>query len=143
MQTKEYRFHVVAEQFHGSRALTRIIAHQARVLADLGHPVRFAYLKRLSRGRARIAYVPAIASLALALTLSHASAHTMPAPSPNFPQPELPIIGTIAYDAGCTVTQVWEDGSAVAYCPEDGARFVFDPDGDITTGREPGWYAQP
>lgn len=42
-----------------------------------------------------------------------------------------PVIGTPAYSASCTITRSWEDGSAVAYCTEDGASYVFDPDGQI------------
>jgi hypothetical protein len=53
----------------------------------------------------------------------------------------LPYIGTPAYSDSCTITHAWEDHSAIAYCTEDGATYHYDPDGDITTGKEPGWYA--
>lgn len=84
----------------------------------------------------------AVASLALALTLGHVSAH-------EAPQPDVwPIIGTPAYDSGCVITQAWDDGSAVAYCAEDGAWMVFDPDGqkhlddagNIIQDAPPGWH---
>ena len=57
-----------------------------------------------------------------------------------------PIIGTPAYDAGCVITQEGEDGSAYAYCAEDGATYFHDPDGQYVPNipgnpvREPGWY---
>ena len=51
-----------------------------------------------------------------------------------------PVIGTDAYSASCSLTGAWEDHSATAYCTEDGATFHYDPDGDITTGKEAGWY---
>lgn len=78
----------------------------------------------------RAGFVAAL--LALALTGQHASAHT--------PNDTRPVIGSPAYDAGCIITATYEDGSATALCPEDGARYVFDPDGDSTTGKRPGWY---
>jgi hypothetical protein len=53
----------------------------------------------------------------------------------------LPYIGTPAYSDSCTITHAWEDHSAIAYCTEDGATYHFDPDGDITSGKAPGWYA--
>ena len=60
-----------------------------------------------------------------------------------------PPIGTAAYNAGCTITHTWEDGSALAYCPEDGETWVYDPDGQPVPGiadnpvRTPGWYVAP
>ncbi len=43
---------------------------------------------------------------------------------------DLPPIGTIAYSQGCTVTHAWEDGSAIAECPEDGVMYAYDADGN-------------
>jgi hypothetical protein len=40
-----------------------------------------------------------------------------------------PIIGTVAYSDGCNVTAEFEDGSATAYCAEDGGNYAYDPDG--------------
>jgi hypothetical protein len=60
-----------------------------------------------------------------------------------------PEIGTSAYSASCELTQYWEDGSAVAYCTEDGETYVYDPDGQPVPNvpdnpvREPGWYVAP
>jgi hypothetical protein len=52
-----------------------------------------------------------------------------------------PAIGTPAYSAGCELTHWWEDGSAVAYCPEDGETWLYDPDGNAVAG--PGWSVAP
>lgn len=62
---------------------------------------------------------------------------------------QLPIIGTPAYSASCYIAAAWEDGSAHAYCQEDGAGYTFDPDGQPVAGipsnpvRCPGWYPMP
>lgn len=59
-----------------------------------------------------------------------------------------PPIGTEEYSAGCIIEAAWEDGSAIAYCPEDGVRYVYDPDGQPVPGiadnpvRGIGWYVQ-
>ena len=53
---------------------------------------------------------------------------------------EWPAIGTPAYSRSCTIIDFWEDGSARAYYTEDGALMAYDPDGDVTTGKQPGWY---
>lgn len=77
-----------------------------------------------------------------------ASAHTTHLPSPDFPDFQLPPIGSIAYDRGCDVYYTAEDGSALAYCPEDGATYHFDPDGPahledgrVVSDGPRGWYA--
>jgi hypothetical protein len=106
--------------------LAHITAPDTRIDAEFG------YIEHGARIFPRLKAAAAACLLALALTGQPASAHT--------PTDTRPIIGTVAYDAGCTITQAWEDGSALAYCPEDGARYVYDPDGDITTGKQPGWY---
>jgi hypothetical protein len=60
-----------------------------------------------------------------------------------------PDIGTPAYSAGCELRQWWEDGSALAYCPEDGETYLYDPDGQPVPNvpdnpvRAPGWYVAP
>ena len=53
---------------------------------------------------------------------------------------EWPMIGNELYTRSCSITRAWEDGSAEAHCWEDGGVFVYDADGDITTGKLPGWY---
>lgn len=61
----------------------------------------------------------------------------------------LPPIGTSTYNAGCTIEAAYEDGSAVAYCPEDGVTYVYDADGNNPPGFvnytgprwDAGWYA--
>jgi len=62
-----------------------------------------------------------------------------------------PIIGTPAYNASCQIVTEWEDGSARAYCEEDGETYLFDADGFFYDdhgirfyGRPPGtWYVAP
>lgn len=39
-----------------------------------------------------------------------------------------PAIGTEAYTRSCEIVRAWEDGSAEAYCAEDGAFMVYDPE---------------
>ena len=51
-----------------------------------------------------------------------------------------PPIGTPAYSAGCTITHEWEDGSAIAYCPEDGETWAFDADGGFAYLDGMRWY---
>lgn len=41
---------------------------------------------------------------------------------------EWPDIGTDAYTRSCAIVRFWEDGSARAYCTEDGAAYTFDPE---------------
>lgn len=57
----------------------------------------------------------------------------------------LPYIGTPVYSDSCTITMAWEDHSAIAHCTEDGATYVFDPDGNGMAGLSysPGqqWHA--
>ncbi len=83
----------------------------------------------------------ATVALYAALTLA------LPASAVDGTRYAYPIIGTPAYDASCTITQEWEDGSAYAYCAEDGATYLHDPDGQPYAGfpdnpvREAGWYA--
>lgn len=83
------------------------------------------------------------AALMLALPLS-VSAHTGDRMFTDYP-----LIGTEAYDAGCTIVREFEDHSAIAYCPEDGETWVYDADGQSVPGvannpvREPGWYVAP
>lgn len=40
----------------------------------------------------------------------------------------------------CLIYRAWEDGSAQAYCPDTNTIWVKDPDGDIRSGKQPGWY---
>lgn len=59
-----------------------------------------------------------------------------------------PDIGTAQYTRGCEIVRAFEDGSATAWCSEDGALYVwtFDPDGQYVPNipgnpvRQPGWY---
>lgn len=54
---------------------------------------------------------------------------------------EFPAIGNELYTRSCAIERAWEDGSSVAYCREDGVMWVYDADGDITTGKQAGWYS--
>lgn len=49
----------------------------------------------------------------------------------------LPPIGTEAYSASCTITHTFEDGSATAYCTEDGATYFWDSDGQPAMSHTP------
>lgn len=51
---------------------------------------------------------------------------------------EWEFIGTEAYSRSCSIEQAWEDHSAIAYCAEDGATYLYDPDGSIDRGI--GWF---
>lgn len=39
-----------------------------------------------------------------------------------------PVIGTEAFSRSCKITQWWEDGSAIAFCKEDGSSWTFSPE---------------
>jgi len=41
-------------------------------------------------------------------------------------------------EAGCQLLRGWEDSGAQAWCPS--GLYNYDPDGDVTTGKAPGWY---
>ena len=59
-----------------------------------------------------------------------------------------PDIGNAQYSRSCEIVRAFEDGSATAWCSEDGALYVwtFDPDGQYVPNipghpvRQPGWY---
>jgi hypothetical protein len=94
----------------------------------------------------RIALSIAFAGLALVSTHPAQAAFTRQFHGHTYVWPD---IGTPAYSAGCEIVQWWEDGGAVAYCPEDGETWVYDPDGNKVSNsannpvREPGWYVAP
>ena len=55
-----------------------------------------------------------------------------------------------ALPASCQVVREWhDDGSKLAYCPDTGETYVFDPDGQPYENaqrvpvREAGWYVAP
>src|SRR5580765_2869768 len=60
-----------------------------------------------------------------------------------------PLIGTAAYSGSCQITKWWEDGSAIAYCTEDGSWYAYDPDGNYYYDHGilfrisyPGWHTR-
>lgn len=103
-------------------------------------------------GYRKAAYVAAraasVALLALALlTGTTHAAETITYESPTSGRTlTLPFIGTPAFSDSCSIYAAWEDGSALAFCSEDGTRWAHDPDGQSVPGivsnpvREPGWY---
>ena len=68
-----------------------------------------------------------------------------------FPHDYPPITGNPAYNYTCVITHEWEDGSAVAYCPEDGETYAYDADGGFIVDigikffyrPEGSWYVAP
>jgi hypothetical protein len=93
----------------------------------------------------RIALSIAFAGIALASTHPASASFTRPFHGHTYTWPD---IGTPAYSASCDITQYWEDGSALAFCDEDGETYLYDPDGNAypapnNPAREPGWEVAP
>ncbi|HEX2673444.1 MAG TPA: hypothetical protein VHM25_21330 [Polyangiaceae bacterium] len=128
------------EKEHSDLAIARMNASQrtSNSNAAFGYELPEEPTWDFKRVRARLALAGA-ALLALALLPGHASAR------------EYPIIGTPAYNASCAIVREYqEDGSALAYCTEDGETYYYDVDGNFIYDHgiklwiaQPGWRVAP
>lgn len=93
--------------------------YDAKMEADIDRVLRPTWAK----SNARIYGITATLALALSLIPLTTNAST--------PTWDHPVFPTDAYLSGCEVRQSVDDGTRIAECPEDGAVYVWDADGQV------------